>query len=435
MSKKGTVYVCSECGYESVRWLGQCPDCKAWSTLEESDISVRQLSTSSESIKVRQLSHIEKSELKRLDSGFAEFNRVLGGGLVEGSAVLISGEPGIGKSTLLLQLIRNISNSKKALYVSAEESIEQIALRGVRLFGEKLPEINLASAFAVEKVLDLIAQEKYQFVILDSIQTFYSLESKGLPGGFSQVKSVASKLVSFAKQYGVTMILVGQITKEGSIAGPKLLEHLVDVVLELEGKNEYGFRMLRSLKNRFGSINEVGLFEMTDVGMSEISDPMVYFKDDVMEPRVGVCFTAVNEGNRIILLEVQALTVATTYSLPKRVAEGIAKSRLELISAIISKYVNSQIKDKDIYIKIAGGIKVQDQGVDLAVCLAILSSLSKKALPAKTVAFGEISLAGKIRTGISRLADREREIERLGYTSFAKSYKQITELAQLKSVV
>jgi len=441
MAKKdNNIYVCSNCDAESTKWLGQCPQCSSWSTLVEvamSDSAVGNYSSkvynSPSSIKLKKIGDIEEVELKRISSEFSELDRVLGGGFVENSVVLISGEPGIGKSTLLLQVIKNVSASKKSVYISAEESIAQISLRGKRIFPSDKLDIDIASGSNVEDIIDLINKNNFKFAIIDSIQTLASGESRGLPGGFAQVKAVSSKLVSYAKASGVTLVIVGQITKQGSIAGPKLLEHLVDVVLQLEGDESQGYRMLRSLKNRYGSANEIGLFEMSDRGLVEIKDPMFNFGDDSNKIAAGVVTAAISEGNRTILIEIQALTVSTPYSLPKRVAEGITKSRMELITAIISKYSKLRLNDKDVYIKISGGLKIKDPGLDLPIALAIISSLKSKPVLKNVVAYGEISLSGKIKQNISRKGDREKEIKRLGYKSFYDAYRGVRTVAQLFS--
>ncbi len=433
MAKKTSLYICSNCAYESTRWLGQCPQCSEWGSLEETDGS--QISAALAAIDTVKLADLAKStskeESKRITTGVGEFDRVLGGGLVRSEVVLISGEPGVGKSTLLMQLLFNLVQAgQKALYVSAEESVEQLALRAQRLLGKIPDHTMVASAFELNSILAVIEKEKSQFVIIDSIQTIYMEDVAGLPGGFAQVRAVSSKLVSYAKQRGVTFILVGQITKQGNVAGPKLLEHLVDVVMQLEGEERSGLRLLRSYKNRYGSINEVGLFEMTDKGMEEVTDPSAYLNEEGDAGRVGVCKAAVLEGNRVILLEAQVLSSQTPFSLPKRVAEGISKSKLEVLSAIVSRYTKISFANQDLYVNIAGGIKIKDPAVDLAIVLAMISSVKNIILPAKLVAYGELSLTGVIKK-VTRQELRQAEVTRLGYKDFYSVYKQADHVSAL----
>ena len=350
--------------------------------------------------------------------------------MVPSEVVLISGEPGIGKSTLLLQLLERHPD---AVYVSAEESIEQIGLRYKRIFPKSKSELQLLSCFDIETIFSKLDELKPKYMVIDSIQTVYSTEARGLPGGVSQIKTVASKLVNYAKAYGVTMFIVGQITKEGDIAGPKLLEHLVDVVLRLEGDDKFDFRVLRCFKNRFGPTAEVGLFEMTERGMEEVKNPALYFLRDVNDDRVGVCPGIINEGNRTIIVEVQALTVKSYFSMPKRVTEGITKSRLELITAIIAKYTKFRINEFDIYLSIAGGIKSYDPMLDLAIANAIISSLIDKPLSREVIAFGEIALTGQIR--FNKQKERiEKEIKRLGYSAYNVKYPRIKYISDLGKI-
>jgi len=432
MAKSLKIYVCNSCAYESVKWLGQCPSCKNWSSFEEGTPYVSAALSAIDSFQLVDLSTVAGKEVQRISTGYKEFDRVLGGGLVPGEVILISGEPGIGKSTLLLQVLEKASKKQESMYISAEESVQQLAMRANRIF-EKKKKLNVISGFEVSKILGAVKASKSKFIIIDSIQTLFSDESRGLPGGYSQVRTVASKIVTFAKQYGVTTVIVGQITKQGSVAGPKLLEHLVDVVLQIDGDEERGFRILRSLKNRYGSVNEVGLFEMRDKGMVEVADPSYFFRDAKKVPMVGVCPAAVLEGNRVLILEVQALTASTPYSLPKRVAEGVSKAKLELLSAIISKYTSIKLHEKDIYVNIAGGIKMKDPALDLPLMLAIMSSALEKPIKKDIIAFGEISLTGAVGR-VSRAEVREKEIIRLGYKAFSKEYGSIKKVRELHRV-
>lgn len=392
-----------------------------------------------EKLKPKKISEIVMEENKRFSSGYEEFDRILGNtgtykGFVIGQVVLLSGEPGVGKSTILLQLLGNqASAGLKSLYISAEESESQVAQRAERILvnGSGLEEdenLKLVAAHNIEGMISLFQSEKPQFVVIDSIQTVYSEDSQSLPGSVSQVKVCANKLVNYAKANGITMIIVGHINKEGNIAGPKILEHLVDSVFQLEGNEVTGVRMLRSIKNRFGPTMEMGMFKMDENGMQDLSDPFELFNISDDENSVGVCRSVIVEGQRPLVVEVQALTNSTPFSLPKRVSEGIHVSRVQRIAAIISKYSRNSFAEKDIYVKIAGGMKVVDPSLDLAVAMAILSSVKGKKLKKGTVAMGELNLTGGI-SFVSRLKNRMDEARRVGYKNIVSSqvYKSISE--------
>ncbi|MFQ5493247.1 MAG: DNA repair protein RadA [Candidatus Dojkabacteria bacterium] len=430
MARSHKLFTCSNCAYESSKWQGKCPNCNEFNTFEESEQLPGSMQTLQQA-RLLNLKQISKEKRKRISTGYSEIDRVLGGGLVPGEVVLLSGEPGIGKSTLLLQLVAGISKKNfETVYISAEESAEQIGLRGERIVSKPNEHLMLLQAFELNSIMAQLKELQPGLVVVDSIQTVYTQESLGLPGSISQIKNVSSKLVKYAKENNIAVIIVGHITKQGSIAGPKLLEHLVDAVLQLEGDEKRGFRLLRSFKNRFGSTNEVGIFEMTEKGMVEVADPSQYFLEDIKESKIGVCPGVVLEGNRPLIIEVQALTVSTPFSLPRRIAEGISKSKLELLAAIISKYGKIDLSSRDIYINIAGGIKVKDPALDLAVVLAILSSLKEKPLPPKLVAYGEVSLTGVIRK-VVRNEQRDREVKRLGYNSFRSIFKGVRDIRGL----
>ena len=441
MAKSSTIYLCSNCGFESPKWAGQCPNCGEWGTLLETIKESKSASRSGGSAKaeIKNLSDVKALETKRTSTGFGEFDRVLGGiddgqGFVSGEVILVSGEPGIGKSTLLLQVISNLSKKgEKVMYVSAEESAEQIFVRAKRILGNELgkiqiPMLNIAD---IDAVIDALDKEKPKFVVLDSIQTVFTQELRSLPGGTSQVKECASRITTYAKRNNVTVIIVGHVTKEGIIAGPKLLEHLVDCVVSLEGESNSGYRILRSGKNRFGSTNEVGVFEMSDKGMVDVNDVSKLFIGEHGNGAVGVCTSAIIEGNRILLVEVQALTNATPFALPKRVSEGISNSKLQLLCAILSRHAGINLSDKDVYVNIAGGLKVKEPAVDLAVCLAIASSAKNKALKPNSISFGEVSLTGDLRA-VSRMDDRVKEAKRLGYKSL---YVYDTKFRHIKDLI
>jgi DNA repair protein RadA/Sms len=438
MKKKTESYICNKCANESLKWLGQCPQCFGWNTFEQVNIPAGLESIGGgdyKSVKFSEAINIQSRP--RIDTKISELNRVLGGGIVEASVILISGEPGIGKSTLLFQVITNISlQNIRSAYISAEESVDQVVLRGKRLVGHDtdIGELQIVNATEVNTIIKELENGEYKFAIIDSIQTIYSSDTNGIPGGISQIKSVTSKLVSFAKAKGISLVIVGQVTKQGDVAGPKLLEHLVDTVVHLEGDEKRGVRILRSSKNRYGSINEIGIFEMKSDGMHEIIDPSGYFhKFDSVE-QIGVCPVAIIEGNRVLILELQALVVSTPFSLPKRISEGISKSKLEVLTAIINKYTKVKTIDKDIYINVTGGIKIKDPAVDLAIILAIMSSALNKPIPNKLVAFGEVALSGDIR-GSSRDDIRKSEIQRLGYKAHYDYIKKINTVRDIINIL
>lgn len=408
--------------------MGQCPNCREWNTFDETDPLVTFKDIGGAKVSLKHLKDIPDDESQvRFSSGFSEFDRVLGGGLVPSGVVLISGEPGIGKSTLLMQVIAHLDRS---VYVSAEESLGQVALRGKRLGLGDAQGLDILSGYEVTSILNKIKELQPKIVVIDSIQTVYSEEVRGLPGGVAQIKAVSSKLIKFAKEEGIILFLVGQVTKEGGVAGPKLLEHLVDVVLDIEGDQKLDYRILRCLKNRFGPTNEIGVFEMGEKGMQEVTNPSLYFLESKTEQKVGVCPGVITEGNRLMLIEMQALTTRTFFPLPKRVSEGISRTRLEVLSAIIGKYTKYDLSQQDVYLNIAGGLKAQDSMLDLSAVLAIVSSLTEKAIPDGIVAFGEVSLTGQIRLS-KRAVLMEKECKRMGYTSFHKKYPHIRSVGQL----
>lgn len=428
-----TAYVCSNCGFETNKWLGQCPQCLEWNTFEEGDVSITDTLKKTSRVEVLEASKLKSEPLKRTTTGISEFDRVLGGGMVESQVVLVSGEPGIGKSTILLQVLQKFSAQKApSLYISAEESTQQVAFRAKRLFANnELQGVNILSAGDIDSIIDEIKKRKVKFAIIDSIQTVFTADARGLPGGIAQIKAVSSKIVSFAKENGLMLIIVGQVTKEGTVAGPKLLEHLVDSVLEFEGDEKRGLRVLRCLKNRYGSVNEVGLFLMEEKGLVEVSDPTkLFISTDESKNITGVCKAAMIEGNRVLTFEIQALVTDSPYSLPKRVAEGIARSRLELLSAILAKHGGLNLANKDIYINVSQGFKIKDPSSDLAVIIAIYSSFKKLPISQKLVACGEVSLSGLLQLP-PRYPTIEKEIRRLGYYPKSQKSENSAQLKQL----
>ncbi len=438
-----SIFVCNSCGEEFPTWMGRCSNCSKWGTLEESEVRQKSDRISSilgkDKVSIVSLDKIVKQKLDRYSSGFVEFDRVLGGssgalGFVKSQVLLLSGDPGIGKSTILLQILFNlVAQGMGALYISGEESESQIAIRADRIVSRDKSNISkrikLVSAFSVEDIISILKNSKYEFVILDSIQTVYSEESSSLPGSIAQVKLCAHRLISFAKEKGIILIIVGHINKDGNVAGPKVLEHLVDTVFQLEGEEKTGLRVLRSLKNRFGDTREVGIFQMEDRGMIDVVDPTKIFQSEISDKLIGVCRSVIVEGSRPFIVEVQALVGKTAFSLPKRVAEGVPLAKIHRISAILGRYTKLRLDEFDIYVKIGGGLKIDDPGIDLAIAVAIISSIKSKAVLSSSVVFGELHLTGRVGR-VSRLGDRLKEATRQGYSN-VKSYKELGSVSKI----
>lgn len=427
MPKISTQFVCQQCGYSTPQWFGKCPSCGEWNTLAEIRISARakseKLKVKSSEAKPLKLAEIKTTAKNRISTGIEEFDRVLGEGLVPGSAVLLAGEPGIGKSTLLLQLCQSINQqssiiNQQLLYVSGEESPEQIKLKAERLEA-KSGNLLIVNETSVEAVIEQIGQENYSMVVVDSIQTLWSEELVGTAGSIGQVRECAAKLINLTKPRGIPLFLVGQVTKEGAIAGPMTLAHMVDVVLFLEGERFQALRLLRGIKNRFGPTDEVGVFEMTDKGMIGVDNPSKLFLGSAKPVAGSVVFCAM-EGTRPILVEIQALVTKSFLAVPRRVTNGFDYNRLILLTAVLQKSLSLPLWDQDIYLNIAGGFKVGEPAADLAVCLAIISSFKNKPLLAKTCAFGEVGLLGEIRR-VSQEEKREKEAKRLGFENLVSS--------------
>lgn len=426
MSKQSKVYICQSCGAQSPYWQGKCSQCGAWNSLVETIVSKKSKAASSniamEAPEV--LSSIKKSDFKHKPLGISEFDRVLGGGIVPGSVILIGGEPGIGKSTLLLQIANKFSsvspsvnqegtnNNNFVLYVSGEESANQIKMRADRL--ASTGKINLLTETNTEAICGFIEQEKPALVIIDSIQTMYSDELESVPGGIAQVQLCGQKLLHAAKRNNVPVVLIGHVTKEGSIAGPRVLEHLVDVVLYLEGDRYHSYRMLRGLKNRFGATDEVGLFEMTEKGLSEIKNPSQALLSEKSQNETGSCIAVTLEGTRPLLIEIQALSSRTVFGYPKRATSGIDLNRLQVITAVLTKHLKLKLNYEDIYVNIVGGFKISEPAIDLPVALAIVSGFKNKPLDPETAIFGEISLSGEVRS-VNQAEKRVKEAAALGF--------------------
>ncbi|WP_283744487.1 DNA repair protein RadA [Sideroxydans sp. CL21] len=420
MAKIKTVYSCTECGGQSPKWQGQCPNCGEWNTLVESVAEAlpaagkNRYSALAASGKLQQLAEVEASEVSRTPTGIDEFDRVLGGGLVEGGVVLIGGDPGIGKSTLLLQALAHLSATKKVLYVSGEESAQQIALRAKRLSLDAR-EVHLLPEIQLEKIQATVAHEKPDVVVIDSIQTVYSEQLTSAPGSVAQVRECAAQLTRLAKSSGVTIILVGHVTKEGALAGPRVLEHIVDTVLYFEGDTHSSFRLIRAFKNRFGAVNELGVFAMTEKGLREVSNPSALFLSQHGAQVAGSCVMVTQEGTRPLLVEIQALLDDSHSPTPRRLSLGLEQNRLAMLLAVLHRHAGIACFDQDVFINAVGGVKITEPGADLAVLLAIVSSLRNRPLPEKMVVFGEVGLAGEVRP-VQRGQERLKEAAKLGFT-------------------
>jgi DNA repair protein RadA/Sms len=415
MAKAKSNYRCTDCGWSTTKWAGRCGECQAWDTLEESASSPKEVKalriTSSQA--ARPITDIETKTEAHTSTGVGEFDRVLGGGLVAGAAILLSGEPGVGKSTLLLEVAAKMAKSgKKVLYVSAEESAGQVRLRADRTGGLS-PNLYLAAETDLSSVLGQFEALHPQLLIVDSVQTVSSGEIDGAAGMPAQVREVAANLIRQAKQNDVPLILVGHVTKDGSIAGPRTLEHLVDVVCHFEGDRQTALRFVRTLKNRFGPTDEVGCFEMTGDGISEVADPSALFISGSQKPVSGTCITVTVEGRRALIAEIQALVVKTNSPQPRRVTNGVDPSRVAMLLAVLERRAGISLIDKDVYVSTVGGMKITEPAADLAIAIAIASAVRDKPVLPKIAAFGEISLAGEIRS-VSNQKQRAAEALRLG---------------------
>lgn len=419
MGKKTTktVWFCNECGAESAKWIGRCPSCGAWNSMVEEKVTVQAghskspKSDSSQRVKPQILSRIESSEEERIKMPSKELNRVLGGGLVKGSLVLIGGEPGIGKSTLILQNILSL-RSRRILYISGEESPSQIKMRADRL-GRENDNVYLACETSLEKVLESIDEVEPEILIIDSIQTMLSDDLESSAGSVSQIRECASKLLKYAKESNVPVILIGHITKDGNIAGPKILEHIVDAVLQFEGDSNYMYRILRGIKNRFGSTSEIGIFEMNQKGLREVTNPSEMLLNHWDEGMTGATIGITLEGIRPFLIEIQALVSSAAYGTPQRSVTGFDSKRLNMLLAVLEKRVGFKLAAKDVFLNIAGGLKVNDPALDLPVICAVLSSNVDMRIDPKICITGEVGLSGEIRP-VTRLEQRILEAEKLG---------------------
>lgn len=422
MAKLRSVYTCTECGAAEPKWQGQCPSCNAWNTLvetvAETSSSTNRYATKFEGLattgQLQKLSSVQAAEIARIPTGISEFDRVLGGGLVEGGVILIGGDPGIGKSTLLLQTLCHLGRNSKAIYVSGEESPQQIAMRAQRL-GLDATELDLLAEINLEKILATLQTHKPNIAVIDSIQTVYSEALQSAPGSVAQVRECSAQLTRLAKQLGITVILVGHVTKEGALAGPRVLEHIVDTVLYFEGDQNSSFRLIRAFKNRFGAVNELGVFAMTEKGLREVANPSALFLSHHESQVAGSCITVTMEGTRPLLIEVQALVEESHAPSPKRLCVGLEQNRLAMLLAVLHRHAGVACFDQDVFINAVGGVKISEPAVDLAVLLSIVSSLKNKPLNDKLIVFGEVGLAGEVRP-ISGGLVRLKEAAKLGFT-------------------
>jgi len=440
-----TAYVCNDCGAEFSRWQGQCSACKAWNTISE----VRLISASNSAkndrfsgyagetrAKIQTLSEISLQETSRFTSGFKELDRVLGGGIVPGSAILIGGHPGAGKSTLLLQVMCGLAKNMTALYVTGEESLQQVAMRANRL---NLPtdKLNMLSETSVEQICNLADQLKPQIIVVDSIQVMHLSDIQSSPGSVAQVRECASFLTRYAKTRQVAIIMVGHVTKDGTLAGPKVLEHAIDCSLLLEGEADSRFRTLRSHKNRFGAVNELGVFGMTEQGLREVKNPSAIFLSRGDEQTPGSSVMVLWEGTRPLLVEIQALVDHSMLANPRRVAVGLEQNRLALLLAVLHRHGGLQMSDQDVFVNVVGGVKVGETGADLALLLALISSFRNRPLPQDLVVFGEVGLAGEIRpvtSGQERISEAAKHGFKRAIVPFANKPKSAVENMEVFTV-
>ena len=431
MAKQKTLYVCQSCGQESPKWMGKCPGCDTWNSLVEEIVTEKRIGhgKTGKPGKPVLLDRIELSPETRTSAGSAELDQVLGGGIVPGSLVLVGGDPGIGKSTLLLQMVHHLSKEHPILYVSGEESVTQIKLRADRL-GVSGGELFLMSETNLNSIISVIEQTKPFLVVIDSIQTVYRDEVQAAPGSVSQVRECAGLLMRVAKDNNIPIFLVGHVTKEGTLAGPRVLEHMVDTVIYFEGDRHHSYRILRSVKNRFGAANEIGVFEMVGSGLVEIANPSALFLAQRASGTAGAVVTSAIEGTRPMLVEVQALVSFTSYGNPRRMTTGIDYNRVSMLLAVLDKRIGFNLGQQDVFINLAGGVRLDEPALDLAVVIAVASSLRDQAIKPGGVVFGEVGLTGEVR-GVSQVETRVKEALKMG---FQRCIVPKANLEQLKGV-
>ena len=415
-AKKGkSKYICSECGYSSLKWLGKCPNCDSWGTFEEEiDIKRAFKDVESQDVSISKITEIEIEKEFRMVTPFEEFDRVLGGGLIKGEVVLITGSPGIGKSTFLLQLSQEYAKIGNVFYVSGEESPRQIKQRAERV-NVKSENLYILNDTNIEKIESVILKDKPKVVVVDSIQTLYSENVNSIPGSVTQIRETTLKIIEIAKKNEIAFYIVGHVTKDGKLAGPKLLEHMVDAVLQIEGEENSYYRIIRSIKNRYGSTNEISIFDMKENGISEVKNPSEFFISDRDEKNIGSIIVPIFEGSRVFLFEVQSLLGTPNFGMPRRTVEGYDKNRVEILSAVLSRSLKVDVNSKDIYINIPGGIDLNDRSSDLAVIFSLLSSVKGVPISQKIAAIGELGLRGEVRK-VSFIKNRVNELEKMGFT-------------------
>ncbi len=424
MAKQTTIFYCKECGTEVSKWQGQCPGCHAWNTLVEAPAqpaaapgrtAARTGRAAVQAARPSLLSEIETEQQVRYSTHMKELDRVLGGGLVPGSLLLVGGDPGIGKSTLLLQVCRELGqDGHEVLYISGEESLRQIRLRADRI-GAFSDHVRFLCETDLDRIAGVMEEQKPDFAVIDSIQTMYREDVAAAPGSVSQVRESTQVLLQLAKGLGVTIFIVGHVTKEGAVAGPRMLEHMVDAVLYFEGDSQASYRILRGVKNRFGSTNEIGVFEMRETGLAEVANPSEYMLSGRPQGSSGSVVACAIEGTRPLLLEVQALVCRSNFGMPRRTAAGTDYNRVNLLMAVLEKRAGLRLSELDAYVNVAGGMRISEPALDLAICLAIASSAKDAAIDEKTIAFGEVGLSGEVRA-VSQAAQRVAEARKLGFT-------------------
>jgi len=436
---KKTVFFCKECGYESSKWLGQCPGCKEVGTFVEEPMGVKTNNNIRRGLinnKPVTINQVTANDEERITTGFGELDRVLGGGVVPGGLILVGGDPGIGKSTLLLQVCRNMSNNgKKILYISGEESLKQIKLRANRM-GQFSDNLSLLSETSLDIIESVILETKPDAVVIDSIQTMLREDIDSAPGSVSQVRESTNFLMQLAKGNTIPIFIVGHVTKEGVVAGPRVLEHMVDTVLYFEGDRHAAYRIIRGVKNRFGSTNEIGVFEMSSEGLREVLNPSEFMLEGRPEDASGSVVACLMEGTRPILVEIQALISHTNFGMPRRTAVGTDYNRVNLLMAVIEKRIGVQMCDYDAYVNIAGGMKINEPALDLALVMALIGSFKNRVIDPKTIVFGEVGLAGEVRA-VSQADKRVQEAKKLGFKTCimpAVSKKNLTEITGINII-
>ena len=436
VKKTKAKYICSECGYSSLKWLGKCPNCDSWGTFEEEiDIKSTFRNVESRDVSISKITDIEIEKEFRMVTPFEEFDRVLGGGLIKGEVVLITGSPGIGKSTFLLQLSQEYAKIGNVFYVSGEESPRQIKQRAERV-NVQSENLYILNDTNIEKIESVILKDKPKVVVIDSIQTLYSENVNSIPGSVTQIRETTLKIIEIAKKNEIAFYIVGHVTKDGKLAGPKLLEHMVDAVLQIEGEENNYYRIIRSIKNRYGSTNEISIFDMKENGISEVKNPSEFFISDRDEKNVGSIIVPIFEGSRVFLFEVQSLLGTPNFGMPRRTVEGYDKNRVEILSAVLSRSLKVDVNSKDIYINIPGGIDLNDRSSDLAVVFSLLSSIKSIPISQKIAAIGELGLRGEVRK-VSFIKNRVNELEKLGFVGvyLPKSHQADFEKEKIKTKI